>query len=316
MDLSICILTHNQPELLPLCVASCVAEIRKAQVQGEIIIVDNASCDRYPQRLATMYSQVMVIRNEQNLGFSTANNGAIRQSRGHNILILNDDALLQNSSLKLMLQKLESDPQIGAVGPKLLNPDGSVQRGFSNKRIATLRCLISETLYLNTFFDKWRLTRRVLTRLKNDDISGGAAEIAGACLLIRREALDAVGLFDETFYYWFEDTDLCYRLRRAGWKLFYLAEARATHYGSASLRKLEKLQRSMMFYESQMHFLKKHWKSGRYKISKTILILIFALRTPIAFVYRLWRYRGNLEEAKNSARVSLRIAHWLITDCD
>lgn len=314
MDVSICILTHNQPRLLPLCVSACISEIDRAGVDAEIIIVDNGSVDGYPQTLAT-YSRVRIIRSGQNLGFSSGNNLAIRDSRGRYVLILNDDAVLQENCLGLMLRKIEADPQIGAVGPKLLNPDGSVQHGFSNKRSITMMSLICDVLYLGLFFRKWTPTRSLLTRLGNDEVSGEAAEIAGACLLIRRQALDAVGPFDESFYRWFEDTDLCYRIGRARWTLVYLAEARATHYGSSSLKKLERSETTRMFYESEVRFLRKHWSPRRYLMGRFILSLAFAIRAPIAFLYRIWRHRGDLDEARCSARTSLGIARWLITEC-
>jgi GT2 family glycosyltransferase len=316
VDLSICILTHNQPKLLPDCVAACISQVERARMRAEIIVVDNGSANAYPQRLAGTYPQVTVIRSEQNLGFSAGNNLAIRLSRGRCVLVLNDDAILQENSLRLMHEKLASDPQIGALGPKLLNPDGSVQKGFSNKRSITLRSLICDVLYLGQFFGKWEPTRCALTRLGNDEHSGEANEIAGACLLVRREALDEVGLFDEVFHRWFEDTDLCYRLSKAGWKLVYLAEARAIHYGSTSFKLLERSETTRMFYESEMRFLRKHWRPRRYRASKVVLTLAFTVRALIAFVYRIWRHRGRLREARQSARTSLGIARWLLTECE
>jgi GT2 family glycosyltransferase len=107
MYLSFCILTHNQPELLPLCVASCFDEIKREGITGEVIVIDNASADRYPEKLRETYPQVRIIRNEQNLGFSAGNNIGIRASQGKYVLILNDDAILQPECLNLMLQALD-----------------------------------------------------------------------------------------------------------------------------------------------------------------------------------------------------------------
>src|SRR5579885_2303062 len=123
MDLSICILTHNQPELLPLCVASCFDEIKREGITGEVIVIYISYAKRYTEKLRETYPQVRIIRNEQNLGFSAGNNIGIRASQGRYMLILNDDAILQPGSLGLMLRRMESNPKIGAVGPKLLNPD-------------------------------------------------------------------------------------------------------------------------------------------------------------------------------------------------
>jgi GT2 family glycosyltransferase len=315
VNVSICILTHNQPELLPLCVASCFEEIERAGIAGEVIVIDNASTDRYPEKLRETYPQVRIIRNEQNLGFSAGNNIGIRASQGRYILILNDDAILQPGSLGLMLWKMESDPKIGAIGPKLLNPDGSIQKGFSNKRAVTVLSLVSDILYLNGLFDRWQITRVILTRMNDDEISGEPAEVAGACLLIKREALDQVGLFDETFYYSSEDTDLCYRLRGAGWKILYLAETHVTHYGSASFRRFDKFERIRIFYQSQMHLLKKHWSPLHYQCGRILLALVFLVRAPLAFIRRVGLRQENLEEARRSAAIAIRMARWLITEC-
>lgn len=316
MDVSICILTHNQPELLPRCVNSCVAEIQRAGLAGEIILVDNASRDGYPEKLRGIYPHVTILRNDRNSGFSAGNNQAIRQSKGRNILILNDDVLLCEYSLVLMICKLESDPKIGAIGPKLLNPDGSLQKNFTNQRATTLRSMLSNIFYASELFDKWWLTRRMLTQLKDDTRSGETDELAGACLLIKRKALDDVGLFDENFFYWWEDKDLCWRLRRASWILFYLAEAAVAHHKSSSTGKLENFERSIILYKSQMYFLKKYLSPLGYLINKLALTLALGLRAPVAALYRLLAHRGNFADAKNSALVSLRLALWLMRECE
>lgn len=313
MYLSICILTHSQPELLPKCVSSCFSEIQSLGIESEVIVIDNASADKYPEKLTQIFPQTLIIRNEQNLGFSAANNIGIRASRGRYILILNDDAMLRPGSLGIMIQTIQSDPRIGAVGPKLLNIDGSVQRGFSNKRAVTLRSVVCDTLCLNPVLGKWMLTRTLLTRMGDDNASGEPAEIAGACLLVRRAALDEVGLFDERFCFSFEDTDLCYRLRKAGWSLLYLSDAQVTHYGAASFRRLKKVEQIRIFYQSMMRFLRKHWGPVRYWLGRATVALIFVLLAPVVFVYRIVGRKQNFVEAKNAAGAPLRLAHWLIS---
>jgi GT2 family glycosyltransferase len=124
MDLSVCILTHDQPDLLRQSVEACSGEIERARLSAEIIIVDNASRDGYPERMLRGHPLTRLIRSEENLGFSAGNNRAIRASCGRFVLILNDDAILGEDALGLLGRKLESDAKIGAVGPKLLNPDG------------------------------------------------------------------------------------------------------------------------------------------------------------------------------------------------
>ena len=281
MDISICILTHSQPELLPRCVASCVEELGRAAVDGEIIIIDNASTDGSPQELARTFPQVRIIRHEQNLGFSTANNLAIRGSAGKYTLILNDDAILQPDSLRLMLHKIDSDLTIAAVGPKLLNPDGSLQRGFTNRRLPRLRSLLCGLLGLNPLFERWGWSRDLLTHSRDPYRSGETEHLAGACLLVRRDMLEAVGFFDEEFYYLFEDADLCCRLRKLGGKIVYLAEATVVHYGSASLKQLMGRERAGLYFQSLVAYYKKHHSRPAYLFVRTAVTLISALYAPL-----------------------------------
>jgi N-acetylglucosaminyl-diphospho-decaprenol L-rhamnosyltransferase len=314
VDLSICILTSRQPDLLPVCVNSCFAEIGRARLDAEVIVVDNASRDRYPAKLVDRYPRVNVLRSERNLGFSIGNNLAIRRSSGQNILILNDDAVLQQHSLSIMIQKLESNPQIAAVGPRLSNPDGSLQRGFTNKRAVTLRSILSGVLQTWQTFDKFWLTRRMLTQMKDDYSSGEADELAGACLLVRRRALDEIGLFDESFYFWSEDADLCWRLRKAGWKLFYSADVEVTHHGSASLNRVEIFERSKMFYASLLYFMKKHWHPVRYHVGRIAIAAAFLFRVPAGLIYGTLHPGKGVHGGWNSALLSWQMARWLITE--
>jgi len=238
MDLSICILTRNQPDLLPRCVASCLGEITREKIASEIIIIDNASCDGSPQQAASLSPLVRVIRNEDNLGFSKANNIGIRASSGKYVLILNDDTEFRPGALRLLMASLDANPSLGGVGPKFLNSDGSFQRGNAPKRFPRLRGIVSELLNLDLVFEKFPCTRDLLTNRRDENRGGEAEQIDCACLLARRKALEAVGLFDEEFYFLFEDTDLCYRLKQAGWKLWYIPDAQVIHYGGASFKKV------------------------------------------------------------------------------
>ena len=281
MDVSICIVTHNQPVILPECVAACLAEIEAAGVSAEIIIVDNASSDEYPGQLARSSPIIRVIRNEQNLGFSAANNKAIRSSQGKRLLILNDDAILREESLRLMVGEMDSRPGVGAVGPKLLNSDGSVQQHFTNRRFPHLLNCLALACLLESRLERYAWSRRIFGLERDLERSGDAEHLAGACLLVRREALDAVGLFDEGFHYWFEDADLCLRLKKAGWKIVYLAEAQVTHYGSASLGGIPEPRRALIAFASQMRYLKKHWSTPKYLFVRLACAFPFLLRRAV-----------------------------------
>jgi len=312
MDVSICIVTHSQPVILRQCVAACMGEIERAQLTAEIIIIDNASSDGYPQSLAIPSPIIQVIRNNENLGFSAANNKAIRISRGRLVLILNDDALFQEGSLGLLVRELDSSPQNGAVGPKFLNPDGSFQRGFSNRRFPNLRGVLCQTLILEELLEKTGLTRDLLTLTRDPERSGKTDHLAGACLLVRRKALEAVDLFDERFRFWFEDVDLCWRLKAAGWRVIYLADARVTHYGSASFRKRAQPERDAIYFESLRYFCRKHFSPARYQLLRWGVAGALILRTGVGAWRRFWSADLTTQERREWTRARIRVARSLL----
>jgi hypothetical protein len=279
-------------------VASCVAEIEREGIAAEIIIIDNASSDGSPQKVANRFPLVRLVRNEENLGFSVSNNIGIRMSRGKYVLILNDDTEFRPGALGLLLGVMDSDPRIGAVGPKLLNPDGSLQWGNAQKRLPRLRGMVTEILNLDVVLEKFALTRDLLTNRRDRNRGGDAEQIDGACLLARRQALDAVGLFDEGFYFLFEDSDLCYRLRKAGWRLVYFPEAQVTHYGGSSFKKIPRSRKNAMYFDGLIRYFRKHSSPGRFLLFRLTLAVTLCIRmvpavllslSPLSRVRRRWK---------------------------
>jgi GT2 family glycosyltransferase len=313
MDLSICILTHSQPALLPQCVAACIGEIGRAQLAAEIIIVDNASDDAYPQRLAYLSPMIRLIRNEQNLGFSAGNNEAIRISSGRCVLILNDDAILQEGSLRLMISVLQSDPRIGVVGPSLLNPDGSLQSLGMNKRLPHLRGLACEVLGVDQTLRRIRWTRDWLTLWDHPKKSAEPEQIAGACLLVRRQALDEVGLFDEGFYYVLEDADLCHRLRKSGWRIICVQSAQVTHYGSATYSQWTTFHQRANYFRSITYFFKKHSSPARCFLARITLGPLLLVGLSKRALLGIMRRRLTYEEVIDKTRANLRLLRSVLT---
>lgn len=312
MDLSICILTHSQPDLLPRCVASCLAEIERAGITSEIIVIDNASGDGSPQKVAGLSPLISLVRNEENLSFSKANNIGIRLSRGRYVLILNDDTEFHPGALGLLVRALDADPRIGAVGPKLLNPDGSLQRGSTQKMFPHLRGMVSELLRFDAILEKIPGTRELLTQRGDEERGGEAEHLTAACLLARREALDAVGLFDEGFYFFFEDVDLCYRLKKSGWRLFYFPDAQITHYGSASFKKLVRSRQSAIYLGGLIHFFKKHSTPGRFLLFRVTLAFTLLLRMPMAILLSLSPRSSIRQQWKGTLQTHLKVLRSLL----
>lgn len=145
------------------------------------------------------------------------------------------------------------------------------------------------------------------------EVSGETDHIAAACLLVRRRALEQAGLFDESFYYWFEDTDLCFRLKEAGWKNFYLAEARVNHYGSTSLKRIVHPQRKSMYYRSYCCFLNEQSGALKYHALRLALALGFLFRTPFVGLYKGLRSGASFRAGVDSARASIAVAMALLS---
>jgi GT2 family glycosyltransferase len=313
LDLSVCILTHSQAVLLRRCVAACVSEIERARLAAEIIIIDNASRDRYPDKLAALTPIIRIIRNEENLGFGVANNRAIRMSSGRLVLILNDDAILEEGSLKLMVSRLESDPRIGAIGPSLLNPDGSLQSGYMNKRLPHLRGLVCELLGLDQFLRLNPWTRAWLTMWDDPKNSPEPEQLAGACLLVRRQALDQESLFDEGFYYLLEDADLSYRLRKAGWRILCVQAAHITHHGGATFSRWSPIEQRTNYFRSYTYFFKKHSSPVKYFLVRLALGLVIPIwmceRAIPGIMRRSWTYIELANETRANFRL-LRSTLW------
>jgi N-acetylglucosaminyl-diphospho-decaprenol L-rhamnosyltransferase len=306
MDVSVVILTRNQPELLGRCLESCFCEIKRASIQGEVILIDNASIDLVSQRMAVQFPGLRVIRNEENRSFSAGNNQGIRASSARAVLLLNDDAILQQGSLVMMLQALDSDPAVGVVGPKLLNPDGSLQRGYTHRRFPRVRSLACGLLGLNRWLEKRPWTRDLLTHSLDAERGGSSQHLAGACLLLRRAALDSVDLLDEGYWYWLEDADLCYRLKLKGWRAVYMPGAHVTHYGSASLSKLLSSERRMLSVQALMYYYRRHRSVLAYASLKFVVGCVLLICTPLDVASAMRRRPSRPREWALTAGASFR----------
>jgi len=299
MDLSICILTHNLPVLLSQCVTSCVNEIERAGLSGEIIVIDNASSDRYPEKLAASTPTVRIIRNDENLGFAVANNRAVKISRGENVLILNDDAILQEGSLGLMMSALKSDPRVAAAGPTLVFPDGSPQLMYMKRRLPNLRGMVAEITGRDLRWKDRPWTRKWLTTWESPEHVAEPEQLSGACLLVRREAWDEMGGFDEQFYHVLDDTDLCFRLRKAGWQFRCVEAARVTHYGGFTIVRWDQLELRRNYYKCINAYFRKHYSLPRYLLARVVLGL------AVVFIFAEATLYGTVHLARSGRKVSL-----------
>lgn len=214
-DLTIVIVHHGTPALLRDCLAHLLA--RPPQAPFEVIVVDNPARRGDPSTAVAGFPKVRLVRNPANLGFATACNQGLRLGQGRAGLLLNPDARIDGPTIDGLLVALDRHPRCGAVAPRLVNPDGSLQ--WSCRRVPTLGAILLRGLHLG-----WLRRAQVDAYLMTDWDHGVAAEVdwaIGACLLLRRQAVAEIGWLDEGFFLYYEDLDLCLRLHQAGWSVRY-----------------------------------------------------------------------------------------------
>lgn len=240
-DLSIIIVNWNGGELLRSCVESIA--LAPPSVSYNIIVVDNASSDDSLQRMCASTTvgrrgeaQLRVVRNSQNVGFAKANNQAFALTTAPLLFLLNSDAEVRQGTIDKLVETLTSEARVGACGPRLINPDGSLQPSVFRNPPAAWETLLSG----------FRLYRLLPRRLRGELLLGGhwnharrrrVRRLSGAAMMVRREVVDQIGGLDERFHMYGEDVEWCLRMVRAGWWLIHEPDAIVMHHGRGSSRK-------------------------------------------------------------------------------
>lgn len=281
-NLVIVIVSYNVCDLLREC-------LRRLDGQ-RIIVVDNASADGSAAMVHAEFPTVQLIANSENRGFAAACNQAIRASAEELILVLNPDTRVESAALTTLLDLMQREPQIGACGPRLVNPDGTLQP--SCRRFPTLARLIVDELGLSKLFPRSRFFGDYRMTWWPHDQCREVDQLAGAALLLRRAALDDVGLFDERFFMYYEEVDLCLRLRQRGWKVVFVPEAIVPHHGGASASQSVAAM-TLARYRSLFAFYRKHYPASHRLALKPVVAVAAALRllTPrrAAFAPIIWK---------------------------
>jgi N-acetylglucosaminyl-diphospho-decaprenol L-rhamnosyltransferase len=212
--------------------------------------VDNASTDGSAEMVRRRYPRVHLIENRENVGFAAANNQAIRRSAGRYVVLLNSDTEVLPGALEALAGFMEEHAQAGAAGARLLHVDGSLQA--SCHPMLTPGREFWRLIFLERIWARatYRMGRWDVTAPRQVDV------IKGACLLLRREALDEVGLLDEGYFMYTEEVDLCYRLGRAGWELWWVPQAQVVHHEAQSTRQVAS-DMYLQLYRSKVRFYRK-----------------------------------------------------------
>ncbi|HPC33813.1 MAG TPA: glycosyltransferase family 2 protein [Smithellaceae bacterium] len=252
VDLSIVIVNWNTRELLQNCLESVRNTVK--DLIWEAIVVDNASTDGSVAMLQEYFSEVRVIVNEKNRGFGAANNQAFALMKGRYALLLNTDAILTDNAVAELFSFMESHPEAGMCCGQLLNRDGSKQNS-----IAAFPTLF--TLLINMPLIEYLLPGKYPSKRYEYHRPIAVESCVGACMMIRRAAMDSVGWFDERYFFFFEETDWAYRMHRAGWQVFYVPAARVYHFQGQSIG--PDIRSRIEFYRSRYQFFQK-WHGPLY----------------------------------------------------
>jgi N-acetylglucosaminyl-diphospho-decaprenol L-rhamnosyltransferase len=264
-DLSVVIVSHNHAHYLGPCLDSVGWERARMDLEG--FVVDNASTDATVALVRERYPWVHSLCQARPQGFSANNNAAIRRSAGRYVLLLNPDTVVEAGALAALVRFMDAHPRVGICGAQLVFPDGSIQP--SCRRFPTLASVVARRTPLRVFLRRSALNARHLMADFDHTRTAPVDWMLGACLMARREVLQQVGLLDEGYYLYTEDIDWCYRARRAGWEVMYVAEARIVHdHQARSDRKLLS-RHSWIHLQSMWRYYRKHLAPGVLRLRVT-----------------------------------------------
>jgi O-antigen biosynthesis protein len=306
VDVSVIVVNYNVRDFLEQTLRSVFRASDGLDV--EVIVVDNNSIDHSVEMVRSEFPGVRVIANDRNVGFGAANNQAIRESLGRYLFILNPDTIVREDTLRTMVDFMDSRPEAGAVGCKILNPDGTFalesRRAFPTPSVALYRMLGLGRLFPHSP----RFGRYNMTHLPIDQVAEVDA-LSGSCMLVRSASLSlsrkeaenlkalgvdpalapgdgsGAGLFDEDFFMYGEDLDWCFRIQKSGWKIFYTPDTQIVHYKGECTRKGD-LRYVRLFYGAMLQFTQKHLNDRYSKVFALAIRAGIMLRAGLSAVNR------------------------------
>ena len=265
IDVSFIIVNWNTKDIILQCIDSLTS--RKEYYTQEIIVVDNASRDGSSEAIKAKYPEVQLIQNSDNLGFARANNIGIKKSSGAYVCLLNSDIQVLDHTISFMIDYMNTNKNIGLSGPKILWPDMTLQHSCMNyPGILTQIC---ETFSLNRLFPHTALCSGEYMYFFSHDRLIKVDWLIGCFLMIRREVLETVGLLDELFFIYSEETDLCKRMHEAGWDIIFLPQVSAIHHNASSSSK-----NPIRFSAEQRLSALKYWKKHKPFPARVIFLML------------------------------------------
>jgi len=296
VDVSIVIVNWNTKKLLRDCLESVYAHA--GDVEFEIVVIDNASTDGSTDMVKDKFKNVVLIENQDNCGFAKANNQGMAVAKGHYVLLLNSDTVVLDNAVANTVRFADENPSAAVIGCKVLNPDGTVQ-ATCFKFPSVLNILLSSSYLYKVFPNHRFFGREGMTWWDRSDVRE-VDVVTGCFMLVRREAIEEVGVMDDGFFMYCEETDWCYRFVRNGWKVMFAPVGEIIHFRGQSTAQ-RPVAMTVQFWRSILRFIRKHHKWPAHLAARFLVVCFLVFRLPIWLAVYLFR-----PNRRNIAAIKLR----------
>jgi N-acetylglucosaminyl-diphospho-decaprenol L-rhamnosyltransferase len=294
--IGVAIVSYNTLALL----RECLASLRGCSLPLRICVVDNGSTDGSPAMVRAEFPEVELLLPGRNLGFAAGNNLAIQALLPlPYLLLLNPDTVVHPGAIEALAAFLEAHPRVGVVGPRLLNPDGTLQRAafrFPTLSMTTLDLFPPGEALPGRLYDSWAHGRYPQER---DDTPFAIDHPLGACMLVRAAAVAQVGLLDAGYFMYSEEVEWCWRIRRAGWAIWQQPAARVTHVGGAATRQFRR-QMQVALYRSRLRFFRQNYSAPQAAAHRAIISMGMLRASLLA-----WRAYARGQSSRDELRARL-----------
>jgi hypothetical protein len=303
-DVSVVIVNWNTRDILRNCLKSIYEQT--GDVALEVIVIDNASSDGSAEMVRKNFPKVNLIENSENRGFAAANNQGITIAEGRYVLLLNSDTIVLENAIDKTLSFADAHPEAAIVGCQVWDDSDTIQ--MTCFRFPSVFNLFLSAFWLNKFFKHNRILGREWMLWWGRDSEREVDVISGSFMFVKRKAIEEVGLMDEDYFLYYEETDWCYRFARAGWKILFWPGAKILHWhGGRNSSKQESLRMFVQFQKSLLIFFRKHYGWLNCITARLLLIMSFGLRCcSWILVVSLKRLLGNSIDSEKEKLIK----HW------
>jgi len=281
IDVSIVIVAWNVKDILYDCLRSVYEETRG--IDFEVIYIDNASTDGSVEMVTQKFPQVKIILNNENKGFIIASNQGIERAEGRYVLLLNSDTIILDNAIAKTVKFADEHPDGAVFGCKVLNPDRTLQRSCHMFH-SVLNLFLSAT-YLYKIFPKSKFFGRELMTWWDYNTVREVEVIVGCYSLVRKEAIEEVGLMDDIYFFYGDDVDWCYRFKQSGWKVFFTPDPQIIHYGGQNTKQMEEVF-YLQLQAAKLIFMRKRSRLI-FPLACFLRALFLFLRVPYWFAFGL-----------------------------